>query len=218
MPEVYDLYPHKSVLARQNKRNIPLFMYALIILTLCGFAALLVVGCLLLNLLINSTPQPKELPILPAGSYPVIGEPTINASFINRVLDRYSSPAEGKGQTLYDYGIKYQIDPAYALAFFMHESSFGTKGVAKVTKSLGNIRATEGYQSYQGYRKYKTWEDGFEDWYKLIAQLYVGKWRLYTVDQIIPVYAPKEDNNDEEAYIRIVKIAVSKWRKGIVAV
>src|SRR5579859_6395386 len=67
-------------------------------------------------------------------SYSVVGPPTVSAAFINRVLAAYHSPAAGKGQALYDLGVKYGIDPAFALAFFMHESSFGTSGEA--AKSL----------------------------------------------------------------------------------
>ena len=151
-------------------------------------------------------------------AYTVVGQPSISADFINRVLDSYHSPARGKGQALYDYGVKYGIDPAYALAFFMHESSFGTTGVARVTRSLGNIRVSAGYQNYQGYRLYHTWEEGFEDWYKLIADQYIEQWGLTTVDQIVPVYAPSSDNNDVAAYIQAIKTAVDTWRSGIVQV
>ncbi len=144
--------------------------------------------------------------------------PTVDADFINQVLDSYGSPARGKGQALYDLGVEYGIDPVYALAFFLQESRFGTTGVARVTLSLGNIRATPGYESYDGYRKYKSWEEGFEDWYKLIKVQYIEKWNLSTVDQIIPVYAPSSDNNDVDAYIRAVKQAVDTWRSGEVQV
>lgn len=147
-------------------------------------------------------------------TYKVTGPPSIGADFINQVFDTYDSPASGKGQALYDLGVKYHIDPVYALAFFLQESRLGTTGVARVTLSLGNIRATPGYESYHGYRKYKTWEAGFEDWYKLIAQQYVREWKLSTVDQIIPVYAPSSDHNDVEAYIQSVKNAVDGWRLG----
>ncbi len=150
--------------------------------------------------------------------YEVTGPPTVSADFINQVLDYYNSPANGKGQALYDFGVQYNVDPVYALAFFMHESGFGATGVARVTLSLGNIRATPGYASYDGYRKYKTWEDGFEDWYKLIQKQYVQKWNLSTIDQIIPVYAPSSDHNDVDAYIQSVENAVDAWRLGQVQV
>src|SRR5215471_20805356 len=115
--------------------------------------------------------------------YAVVGKPSISAAFINQVLAWYGSPAAGKGQALYDDGVKYGIDPVYALAFFMHESRFGTTGVATVTHSLGNIRATAEHARYQGYRMYRSWEEGFEDWYRLMEKLYVAQWGLLTVDQ-----------------------------------
>lgn len=150
--------------------------------------------------------------------YEVTGGPTIDANFINQVLDAYGSPARGKGQALYSFGVHYGIDPVYAMAFFLQESRLGTTGVAQVTRSLGNIRATPGYESYAGYRKYTSWEKGFEDWYRLIKLQYVEQWNLSTVDQIIPVYAPGSDDNDVATYIQAVKQAVDAWRSGQVYV
>ena len=180
---------------------------------------LLAIGAILLIAFIlslnkNMSTQHNTTTAPPASAYSVVGPPTINADFINRVLDHYHSPATGTGQTLYDDGVKYNIDPAYALAFFMQESTLGTQGIAKVTHSLGNIRATSDMPQYNGYRRYDTWEDGFEDWYKLISQLYIKTWGLTTVDQIIPVYAPAGDNNNEAVYEQTVKNFVVTWRKG----
>jgi hypothetical protein len=169
----------------------------------------------------NSGPPPHVDPLgqsRPDPTYDLVGVPTIDVASVNLVLTSYDSPAQGKGQALYDLGVQYGIDPIYALAFFMHESRFGTTGVAQVTLSLGNIRATPGYDSYDGYRKYQTWEEGFEDWYKLIKAQYVGKWQLSTVDRIIPVYAPGSDNNDVTAYIASIKQAVDDWRAGAVQI
>jgi hypothetical protein len=178
-----------------------------------GALIIVILGFIVVWWLIKTNGQANQ-----SQTYEVIGQPSLSADFINQVLDHYQSPAAGKGQALYDYGVKYSIDPAYALAFFMHESSFGKTGVAKVTRSLGNIRASEGYQQFDGYRKYRTWEDGFVDWYKLISDQYVRQWKLTTVDQIIPVYAPSSDNNDVAAYIQSVKTAVDTWRGGSVVV
>lgn len=148
-------------------------------------------------------------------TYKVMGKPTITAAYIDTVLSRNNSPAQGKGNALYKYGVQYGIDPAYALAFFWHESHFGQLGVAQTTLSLGNIRSQEGKPEYNGYRRYTSWEEGFKDWYRLIALTYVDQWGLTTVDKIIPVYAPQEDNNDESAYILTVKLFVDKWRTEI---
>jgi hypothetical protein len=36
------------------------------------------------------------------------------------------------------------------------------------------------------------------------------------VDQIVPVYAPSDDHNNERQYIRTIKIAIERWRNGYV--
>ena len=108
----------------------------------------------------------------------------------------------------------------YALAFFMHESLFGTTGEARRTLSLGNERCLPDRRCLDrqlgGYAQMNSWEDGFEQWYLLIRTLYVGQWHLVTVDQIIPVYAPQADHNDVAGYIQAVKRAVDVWRSGAV--
>ncbi|HEY7414657.1 MAG TPA: glucosaminidase domain-containing protein, partial [Ktedonobacteraceae bacterium] len=134
----------------------------------------------------SNNPMQPQMPITASGPYSVLGKPTINADFINRVLAAYHSPAAGKGQALYDLGVKYNIDPAFALAFFMHESGFGTAGEAQTTKSLGNLRCYPGAtcvdQDRGGYASYSTWEAGFEAWYQLIRNYYVAQLGKTTID------------------------------------
>lgn len=170
----------------------------------------------------GNTPSPEASPVVTApvqgGGYSVIGKPTISASFINRVLTAYGSPAGGKGQSLYSLGVQYGIDPVYALAFFFHESRFGTAGEARSTLSLGNERCIEDRPCIDrdrgGYARMSSWEDGFEHWYRLIRNLYIAQWHRVTVAQIIPKYAPGSDGNDEAAYIAAVEHAVDTWRAG----
>jgi hypothetical protein len=153
------------------------------------------------------------------GPYSVVGPNSLSVDFMNRVLAYYNSPAAGKGQYLYDYGTKYGLDSAYALAFFMHESSFGTTGVAQVTKSLSNMRCVPEYPCLNengGYAIFSTWEQGFEAWFKLIRNLYVNIWGRVTVDQIIPKYAPNSDGNNEAGYIAALKRTIDTWHAGIV--
>jgi hypothetical protein len=164
-------------------------------------------------------PMPAKTPIPPhMGPYSVLGKPTITAAFINQVLASYNSPAAGKGQALYDLGVKYGIDPAFALAFFQHESTFGTAGEARTTMSLGNLRCIPNRpcvdQDRGGYAQMKSWEDGFEIWYQLIRNYYIAARGLITVDQIIPVYAPTADNNNEQGYIAALKHSIDTWHAG----
>jgi hypothetical protein len=149
----------------------------------------------------------------------VEGKPTISADFINKILAAYHSRAVGTGQALYDDGVQYGIDPVYALAFFQHESTFGTTGVARATLSLGNIRCTPGYQCIEGYRAYSSYEQGYLDWYKLIKNGYItgqvsSQCPCITIEQIVPVYAPASDHNNVAGYISAVENAVKVWRTG----
>lgn len=162
-------------------------------------------------------PIPKHL-----GPYSVVGQNSLSVAFMNKLLAYYHSPTAGMAQALWDDGVKYGLDSAYALAFFMHESSFGTTGVARVTLSLSNMRCVPEYHCYNvagndgGYAIFDTWQQGFEAWFKLIRDLYVGYWGRITIDQIIPKYAPNSDGNNEAEYIASLKHTIDTWRAGII--
>lgn len=196
----------------------------------------LLVGCALLLLVfwwMATQAEPSDLAFLehlpivwsPASpssqheqSYTVLGPPTVSAAFINRVLSAYHSPAAGLGQALYDDGVRTGIDPVYALAFFLHESSFGTTGEARKTLALGNERCIPDRPCVDivrgGYAQMESWEDGFAHWYNLMLTLYVKQWHRVTVVQIIAKYAPSSDGNDELAYRAAIEHAVDTWRRG----
>jgi hypothetical protein len=158
-------------------------------------------------------PTPTRTPDVAAlGPGVIVGSPSVDVALIRRVLQGYHSPAADDAQAMYDYGVQHNIDPAYCLAFFIHESAAGTQGVARTTYSIGNIRAKPGEPSYEGYRLYSSWREGIADWYRLIDELYVHQWNLTTVDSIVPVYAPSTDNNDEQTYIYTIKWLVAGWR------
>jgi hypothetical protein len=160
------------------------------------------------------------------GGDSVLGSPTIPAGLIDRVLSDYGSPAAGTGQSLYDLGVESGIDPVWALAFFMHEDSFGTTGIGAANHSLGNIRCSVGYTCQDGFRSYATWEESYHDWYDLILNGYVHgsitRWIVghacTTIEQIIPVYAPSSDGNDVQGYIAAVLKAARTWRAGSIFV
>lgn len=167
----------------------------------------------------SDTPLPPQVPLPPSsGPYSVLGKPSLTVDFMNQVLANYNSPAAGKGQALYDLGVQYGIDPAFALAFFFHESDFGTAGEARVSFSLGNLRCIPNFKCQDGYAWFPTWEAGFKAWYSLIRNLYVAVWGLTTVDQIIPHYAPPTDNNDDSAYIAALKHSIDTWHAGVIQV
>ena len=147
--------------------------------------------------------------------YTLQGPPTVSASFIDQVLAHAGSEAAGTGQALYSLGVQYGIDPVYALAFFHHESQFGTTGEATVTRSLGNERCIADRPcNARGFAVFASWTDSYEHWYSLIVNLYIKQWHLTTVAQIIPKYAPAGDGNDVAGYIAAIEQDVMLWRAG----
>jgi hypothetical protein len=158
----------------------------------------------------------------PIGEHSLLSQPTITAAAIDTILSQYHSPAAGTGQAWITLGQRYGIDPAYALAFFIHESSAGTspgwaglKANGTSTHNIGNIICAGYATCYGRFRDYASWEEGIDDWYKLISDEYVGGRGAHTVEQIIPVYAPSSDNNDVPAYIQAVVSMVDNWRRGV---
>lgn len=151
--------------------------------------------------------------ILTPSPYNIMGKPTISAAYINQILASAHSPAAGLGQTIIDLGKQYGIDPVFLVAIFQHESAFGTTGEARVTLSPGNERCIKERpcidQDRGGYAQMKSWTDGFDRLNFLLLNGYVrgqitGQY-LVTIDQIIPIFAPKGDGNDTQAYIQLLK-------------
>lgn len=144
----------------------------------------------------------------------IVGSPTMTADLIDTVLARAKSPAQGLGPALYSLGVQYGINPAYALAFFHHESSYGTLGIAPQTHSLGNIKCTPDWpQCLDGFRSYSTWAAGAADWYKVMHDVYLSAGRE-TLAKIIPVYAPTADGDNVVSYMQAVRADVARWKQG----
>lgn len=145
--------------------------------------------------------------------------PSLTPAQIDAILSSAGSPAAGTGRAFYDLGIAYGIDPAYALAFFQHESGFGTnpswdglKPDGSTTHDIGNISCAGYPTCYGRWRDYPDWRTGIEDWYRLIRDEYIGGRGFTTVDQVIPVYAPAIEN-DVAGYQNAVSATVAQWRQ-----
>jgi hypothetical protein len=138
--------------------------------------------------------------------------PTVSAEQIDAILATYNSPAVGLGHVFYDEGVKRNIDPAYAVAFFIHESTAGTAGAAVETKNMGNIICAGYPTCVDRFRSYSTWDEGIADWYRLIDDEYVTGRGMTTIDEVIPVYAPSFEN-DVDGYKNAISATVAGWRR-----
>ncbi len=140
---------------------------------------------------------------------------SLSVATIEAILREAQSPAilteSDFAAYIYKRSFFYHIDPAYLLAFFRKESSYGTAGAPVQTKNIGNIRCTEGYQCSGPWRKYDTWKAAADDWYNLIATHYIGE-GLDTVSRILWVYAPPADGNYTPQFIRQINGWVAEYR------
>ena len=154
----------------------------------------------------------------PVGDYTVEGPPSLTPQQIDAILSSYGSPAAGTGNDWYNLGLRYGIDPAFAVAFFIHESGAGTnpnwaglKPGGRTTHNIGNIICAGYPTCYGRFRDYSSWAEGIEDWYRLIAVEYIQGRGTRTVAEIIPIYAPAFEN-DVQGYINVVQRLVDEWR------
>ena len=157
-------------------------------------------------------------PGVTSGTYSIIGPATIDVDFINKVLDYYHSPMAGEGSLFANVSQYCGLDPAFVLAFYMHESSFGLSGEARSSLSPGNLRCIPGVKCQDGYAWFDSWQDGLMVQCRLLKNLYVDGWGLTTPEQIIPKYAPAADHNNEAGYEYALEHAVDTWRHHIVVV
>jgi hypothetical protein len=108
------------------------------------------------------------------------------------------------GKEIYDMGVKAGINPAFALAMFGMESTYGLHGAGARAHNPGNIR------NGHGDRNFGSWEAGFKGMYDLLASKgYAGGGRT-TVGSIISKWAPPSEN-DTSGYIRKVAGLINNW-------
>ncbi len=148
------------------------------------------------------------------------GEPTLTGSKVDAILAHFGSPAMGTGPIWEKLSRQYGIDNAYALAFFIVESSAATdpawtgrKPDGTTTHNVGNIVCSGYPRCYGRWRDYATWEEGIADWYRLIAEEYINARNVATIEDIVPIYAPAFEN-DVPRYIAGVLRRVA-WFHGV---
>ncbi len=142
--------------------------------------------------------------------------PRISQESFTAILQRAGSPAAAEGATIYTAITSYGLDPAVALAFFQHESSFCQAG-ACANGDLHNwgmlrraVKPERAAGSSGGFVRYASWEDGIRDWCELILFRYVNR-GMETVEKVVPIYAPSSDNNAPSAYINTIRRVVASW-------
>lgn len=161
---------------------------------------------------------PQAADATPDADLSLVAPPSITPAQIDAILASYGSPAEGTGADWWLAGDGTGIDPAFAVAFFVMESTAGTnpawagwKADGTTTHNVGNIICAGYATCYGRFRDYPSWRDGIADWFKLIRLEYVDGREIATLGEIVPLYAPAIEN-DVQAYIATVAKLVRQWR------
>lgn len=155
----------------------------------------------------------------------VIGvSPRINAIKFGEVLLAAGSPAFGEAYEMFNAIAVEGVDPAFLLACFKKESQYATDPASIVVRyhnfNMGNCRSsrigiTETVTDPKRgtYVKYPDWATGAKDAaYRLIDKSYdYAKAGATTIEQIIKIWAPKEDGNDPAGYANTVVTLMNGW-------
>lgn len=104
------------------------------------------------------------------------------------------------------------VDPALALAQWLHESRYGTLGVAVTHRNPGNLRQSPGVPQINGFAQFPTWQAGVQGYVNLIAGPLYGKSVAYRTARTMPFrYAPSADHNNPTAYGQALVTSMEGW-------
>jgi N-acetylmuramoyl-L-alanine amidase len=148
--------------------------------------------------------------------------PRISPARFEQILHSAASPAADSARAMYEAIVATGVDPAFALAFFKHESQFGSVGVCHDfdTHSPGNTRSSRigvtGFVDVPGkgrYVKYGDWVTGMRDaCYRLVDPVFdYATARATSIEQILPIWAPTSDSNSPQVYIQSVVNLMNGW-------
>ncbi len=126
-----------------------------------------------------------------------------------RMCERNNLPLTGSEiGRVYQYCQQFNIDAAVLFAIIKREG-FGKSPLQQITNNVINIKAVEGdwrkavYKDEKGtlWYTYESFLLGVMAAILHFKNEYGAKRKLYTIREIIPVFAPASDGNDVESYI-----------------
>jgi len=147
--------------------------------------------------------------------FPILSSPTISKSTFVRILHQNHSPAAADAEKAWAKIVAYGVDPAFELAMFRHESSYGTKGAAVSRRNWGNLRRSPYFPSHKGFATYPTWADGAGDTARLLriyGKNHIRRNTVTSTARSLPkVWAPAADHNKPIAYGTALVVAMIRY-------
>jgi hypothetical protein len=144
------------------------------------------------------------------------GTSTISKAVFHSVMVSYSSPLASISDSLYDYAVSQDVNAAFVLALWTHESAIGSNpGEMAGYYNVDNIRP-EGWGRQTGthvtdccgiFGTYASWEDGALDGIDLVnLPAYDGT----TISEFIAIHSPAFEN-DVTTYVNQVCARMAQW-------
>ncbi len=133
--------------------------------------------------------------------YTILAAARIPLSTYQKVLTQAGSPLAASYEDSWAYLTSLGVDPAFALAQWLHESDYGLLGAAVAHHNPGNLRLSPGMPVVNGFAQFPDWLSGVRGYANLIAGPLYGQSTGYNTALKMPFrYAPSADNNDPAAY------------------
>jgi hypothetical protein len=123
-------------------------------------------------------------------------EASITVEEIQQQMNKFKSKMNAK--QLYETAVNYGIDPRFVMAICRFDSAFATKGEGLRYNNPGNIKLNG------APAKFSDTEKGVEALCRKLQEGYLSKGR-FTVESIMPIYAPKYDGADTFAYMAFIR-------------
>ncbi len=111
---------------------------------------------------------------------------------------KYNPKLKDKADFFVETCIKERVNPLLVLLMYKQESSYGTKGVARVTNSIGNERGIGPAGSYYGFAAYHNMNEALEATIKNMKRLISSGYN--SIGKLISKWAPNTEN-DTTRYI-----------------
>lgn len=174
--------------------------------------------------MIPATPAQAKLasynPTVVPYAYNVRTAPTISEAHAESILcgaPHGNFDCRQLADQIYTDGVQYHINPAFILAVFEEESSFGSTGMARYTLDVPNMiciqpaawNAGITFTCMDGFTKTRTWGDSVVLYCRLLdGKIYQGK---DDVKDIIQIATPSSDNPTNR-YIADVEQNMTTWQ------
>lgn len=121
-------------------------------------------------------------------------------------LSRLASPLLAEASEAYEAA---RPHTALALAMAFHESKYGTVYARNIVgnRNVMNLRP----RGASGFQQFGQWADGVREWRERLTDPGYAYAKTVTIADLVAVFAPSYDGNDESAYAQTLTAMLATW-------